>query len=224
MDIHARATGDDRSSACDLASIVLAHGRRDRPQGAPEQVPVDVADRSERDGFDARSVIVLALVVAVLASVVGWVATGRTPEPTAPAAKPASADVGAEAKSGQRVVSDATTPATPAIRGVDLALGRVASTSTGTGIATLSIGIANRGSRDFAAVDGASVLVIVDGAIGATQQLPAIEAGASTKLDVRLNWCPAGAVPVTVVLDPGAVVREADERNGSISRAVDFGC
>ena len=65
----------DPDSAPDLAAIVLAAPPRGRNALAPERVPVTSHDGGRdtaQRGYDARSVLVLALVVAVLAAVIGW--------------------------------------------------------------------------------------------------------------------------------------------------------
>jgi hypothetical protein len=224
----------DERPATDLASIVLGAGASARPADegrravAPEAVPLEPRPGIGAGGFDARSVIVLALVVAVLAAVVGWVATGRDDDPSAlpsstggekveaPAADEGASTVASTV--GDEAASQAVA------KGVDLAIGRVATGTSGSSGASVVVGVANHGGVDLPATDGATLLVLVDGAIAATAPLPALAAEGATRVDVPLNWCPAGAVPVTVVLDPGAVVRELDERNGAVTRTSTFTC
>lgn len=217
----------------DLASIVLGSADPDRRHDAPEQVPLDHGWREQQPGFDARSAAVLALVVAVLAGLVGWATTiGMQPDP---AARPGAsgdattvADVEeprAAASGTGSTASDAESGAAPtAAIGIDLAIGRIVPAKSASGTGIVAVGVGNRGDRAYAGRPASELLVIVDGNVVASEPIPAVEAGESTRVSVSLDWCPAGTVPVTAVLDSSAAVREADERNNATSRSATFGC
>lgn len=205
----------------DLAAIILGHAAM-----APERVPVEPRMRPER-GHDARSVAVLALVVAVIAALGGWLtsfgadpAAPTAPQPTATVERPASNQ--AEAAPA---AAPATTGAAPAAaHGVDLAVGRVVASRTDAGIASVSVGVTNGGSRAYGGRAGAEVLLLLDGEVVASEQVPPLEPGADARVTVSLGWCPARAMAVTAVLDASAAVAETDERNNATTRSLGFGC
>ncbi|MCW2921462.1 MAG: hypothetical protein JWL76_1336 [Thermoleophilia bacterium] len=235
MDDVARVTSREDS---DLASIVLgttSAGTR-RRLDAPERVPAWIDDMPTR-GYDARSVAVLALVVAVLAATVGWATTfgdASTPEvaapsPTAPAASPDDAfgDAFGSAKSvverGASKATSTSTSAAPAVAGANLAAGRLVASQSGSGTGLVTLAVRNTGDETTAA-DGTDVLVIANGDVLGTGRLVAIAPGASARVEVPLDWCPSGSVSVVAVVDPSSAVREANEFDNSVSRSVSFGC
>lgn len=216
----------ERRADVDLAAIVLAstgeRRKHERRMDAPEFVPVDHGRHPER-GFDLRSAAVLALVVAILAAIVGWATTIGDTKST----PPLTPKVTTKPSPAAKVAPDAATAGTakPApVAGIDLAVGRVIPSRDSSGNGMVIVGIANAGDQAFTARGGGTVLVIVDGAIAASEPLTAIAAGVSARVAVPLTWCPAGTVSMTAVVDPSAVVREADERNNATSRSATFGC
>lgn len=235
MDERASGPAASRNDV-DLAAIVLGHTADDRQHerriDAPEFVPVDHGRHPER-GYDLRSAAVLALVVAILAAIIGWTTTIGDSPSIAPASRPAAsassdspddatmpvADQGAEAA----VPSTSPAASAPAA-GIDLTVGRVIPARDSSGAGLVTVGIGNAGDTALAAREGGTVLVIIDGDVVASEPLPAIGAGASTRVSVPLTWCPSGTVALTAVVDPDAVVREADERNNATSRSATFGC
>ena len=209
---------------------MLARSERERRIDAPEFVPID-HDRHPLRGFDARSALVLALVVAALAGIVGWATTigdsgAEAPTPAA-GADDADADAGttvAEDAAAEGAAGTATDDSPALVAGTDLAIGRVIPARGASGAGLVAVGVGNRGDVAWNGRGDATVLVVVDGEVAASEQLPAIDAGASTRVTVPLDSCPSGTVSITAVIDPGAVVREADERNNATSRAATFGC
>jgi hypothetical protein len=226
MDERASESAGSRNDV-DLAAIVLGAAsvreQAERRIDAPEYVPIDHGRHPER-GYDLRSAAVLALVVAVLAAIVGWATTIgdapsiETPKPTA--AKTDEAAVVSEPAADTDAEAAAATP----VPGIDLTVGRIIPARGASGSGLVTVGIGNGGDTAFAARGGGTVLVILDGEVVATEPLPAIEAGSSTRVSVPLTWCPSGTVAMTAVVDPGAVVREANERNNATSRSATFGC
>ena len=218
---------DPRDEA-DLAAIVLGTERwsRERPVGAPERVPAWM-DHSPVRGYDARSVAVLGLVVAVLAGLVGWLTTfdeGSRVTPPAPARSEASS-TGATGPAAT-VADPAPQPAGPATslpEGVDLAAGRLTLGASGAGFGLVTLSVRNAGADDLAS-SGASVLLLVDGAVVGAEQLGPLASGAAARVVVPLGWCPAGEMPVVAVIDPGSLVREANVRNNALSQRASFGC
>ena len=229
MDDVARVTAREDS---DLVSIVLGTTTAgdDRRLDAPERVPAWFDDRPAR-GYDARSVVVLAIVVAVLAATVGWATTfGDTTVPkvdspkAAPAVSPDDAlgdAFGAAASVVERSATSAK--AVPAAIGANLAAGRLAASRSGSGTGLVTLAVRNTGDVATAGA-GTEVLVLADGDVMGTGQLAAVAPGASAKVEVSLDWCPAGTVSLVAIVDPGSVVREANEQDNSISRSASFGC
>ncbi len=223
----------------DLASIVLGTSRApERQLDAPERVPVwgDVLEQ-RRTGFDARSVIVLALVVGVLAAMVGWATNvhDEAPGSTATAGDAFSTvgrdagdgpdaalgdAVGAAASAAERTV-DAAASAPAA--GPNLAAARLVATRSGSGTGLVRVAVKNTGDAPIPA-DRAEVLVLADGDVVGSAPIGQLAPAASTSVEVSLGWCPAGAVALVAVLDSGSALREADERDNSISRSASFGC
>src|SRR5205809_118700 len=91
----------------DLAAIVLADPGRRRTL-APESLPLDTSVR----GFDARSVLVLALVIAVMAGVIGWATMGGS-APTRPA--PSKTTSRAATTDTAKAAPAESTPAKPVV-------------------------------------------------------------------------------------------------------------
>lgn len=217
----------DAHQPADLASIVLGLDEPARRLDAPERVPLDDGWHGHQPGFDARSAAVLALVVAVLAALIGWATTvGDQPAATSQDVEAAATSV-PEAESGSATVADAVGPSSDApvaVEAIDLAIGRIVPAVAAGGGAIVAVGIGNAGELAYPARAGATVLLVVDGEVAASEAIPAIEPGESTRVTIALESCPTGTVPVTAVLDPSAGVREADERNNATSRAATFGC
>ncbi|MCB0880338.1 MAG: hypothetical protein KDC46_15305 [Thermoleophilia bacterium] len=223
---------DTSGDPADLASIVLGHAYGGDDDGggvrrwhAPEHVPLDT-DRGASIALDARSALVLALVVAVIVGGVAWATT--TWRSAGDTAAPAAATT-TTGDSSAATVADTTTTApadaTPALApGTDLAIGRIVPARGASGAGIVAVGISNRGSVASTARQGATVLVLVDGEVAASDAVPAIEPGESTRVTVALDTCPTGTVSITAVVDPGAVVKESDERNNATSRQASFGC
>lgn len=228
MDDMARVTSREDA---DLATIVLGRTQAgERRVDAPERVPAWLETGSER-GYDARSVAVLALVVAVLAAVVGWsTSIGDTPPSPAgadAASVPAPTDaalgdaIGAAATAVER--STAVASPAPVATGANLAAGRLLAARSGSGTGLVTVAVRNDGDAPTAA-SGTDVLVLADGTVMGAGRLGALAPGASARVEVPLDWCPAGTVALVAVVDPGAVVRESSEFDNSVSRSASFGC
>jgi hypothetical protein len=231
---RARTRGED----ADLAAIVLGRTQAaERRFDAPERVPAWV-DRAPARGYDARSLAVLALVVAAFAATIGWV-TSIGDEPRVPAAssgreEPATkatgtadepdlvAAFGARGAAAERATESATA-APSAAPGPNLVAGRIVASRSGSGAGLVAVSVRNAGDSATPA-SGTQVLVLADGAVMGTGELGSVAAGASAKVEVPLDWCPAGTVALVAVLDPSSAVREADERDNAISRSASFGC
>jgi hypothetical protein len=205
----------------DLAAIVLGSASgHDRRIEAPERVPVELRDGLPR-GFDARSVAVLAIVVAALAAVLGWAFnTGEQPvaSPDLPAATSVDAAAGADTKTA------AAAATTPIIEGVDLVPGRITTERSASGGGLVSVVVRNGGTQDVLDAADATVLLVVDGESAGSQPLVRLDAGAGSRAQFILDSCPSGTVPVIAVVDPSNVVAELDERDNSIGRTASFGC
>jgi hypothetical protein len=229
MDHMARATSREDS---DLATIVLGRTQAgDRRIDAPERVPA-WADGSPERGYDARSVVVLALVVAVLAAVVGWSTTigdspaaqvdgAAAPTPTETPDAALGDALGQAATAVER--SAGSVKPVPAARGANLAAGRLVATRSGSGAGLVTVAVRNSGDAATSGA-GADVLVLADGDVMGTAQLGALAAGATARVEVPLEWCPSGTVALVAVVDPGSAVREASEFDNSVSRSASFGC
>lgn len=228
MDDMARATSREDA---DLASIVLGRTTAgDRRIDAPERVPTWFDGAPER-GYDARSVVVLALVVAVLAAVVGWSTTiGDTPTSagdaaTASSPTPDTAALGDALGVAATAVERSTKAAAeaPAARGANLAAGRLVASRSGSGAGLVTVTVRNGGDVATAAT-GAEVLVLADGDVMGTARIGALAAGAATSVEVPLGWCPAGTVALVAMVDPGSAVSETSEFDNAVSRSASFGC
>ena len=210
----------------DLAAIVLGTDRaRERHLGAPERVPA-WHEPTPTSGFDARSVAVLGLVVAVFAGIIGWVTTidDAPPAPTTPKVATRASDAAPGPAAGDvKPAAAAVSGDTALAPGIDLVPGRLTMSRSGSGSGLVELSVRNAGATDLAA-GSATALLVVDGDVVGTEPLGALASGASTRLEVSMGWCPSGALPVVAVLDPGSVVRESNERNNSISRRAAFGC
>lgn len=234
MDDMARSTSREDS---DLATIVLGRTQAgDRRFDAPERVPAWFDGAPER-GYDARSVFVLALVVAILAAVIGWSTTigdapptnaGNAGSTTAPASAAAATPdaalgdaLGAAATAVERSATSAR-PA-PAAAGANLAAGRIVATRSGSGAGLVTVSVRNSGDAATTRA-GTEVLVLADGDVMGAGRLDALAPGASARVEIPLDWCPSGTVALVAVVDPGAVVREASEFDNSVSRSASFGC
>ena len=216
----------------DLASIVLGSVRpHGRTTGLPEAVPTWL-ERHDSSRFDARSVAILALVVAVLAGIVGW-ATGLdatepiTQSPRAAGTSRSESDrpstTQRDAAGAPAAGSDAEAAAAPVlVDGIDLSPGRIVAGRAATGGGLVTVSVRNGGSRP--AVAGAQVLVLMDGDVIGTERLGALEPGASARIELPVGWCPAGAVSLVAVVDAGSALREANERDNSLTRSTAFGC
>lgn len=228
-----------RSDAPDLATIVLAdrraRRRAARSGNAAWQPETELADLvTARHGFDARSALVLALVVATLAGVIGWSTTiGREQASSPPRATDAAAtdaqeqDAADDARDAAARTVEAParqSPAAAAPQGIDLEPGRITALRSGAGGGIVRIGIANRGSDPMAAEHGAQVLVLLDGEPVGERTLGAIDATAAITTELALDSCPSGRRALVVVVDPRGLVQEADERDNARSQLVSFGC
>lgn len=221
MDDMARPSTPDS----DLATIVLGRTSDGRPwHDAPERVPVWTATAPSR-GYDPRSVVILAIVVAALAAVVGWAMTVDDP---ALASRPGSlgASMGVLGASLDRAVAPAVAakaPAAPAAMGANLAAGRLVGSRAGSGSGLVTLAVRNAGDAATAAA-GTDVLVLADGAVMGSARLGPLAPGASASVDVPLDWCPAGSVAIVAIIDPRSAVHEANEHDNSTSRSIDLGC
>ncbi len=229
MDDVAHATSHEDP---DLAAIVLGRTQAgDRRIDAPEQVPAWI-DHAPARGYDARSVAVLALVVAVLAAVLGWATNiaDRASEPddvpavTTPNASPDDAFGDALGSATTAVAASAKRASTtPAVRGVDLVPGRIVVSKSGSGSGLVTVAVRNVGSTDLRSAN-ATVLVLLDGEVVGTHAIGSLAAGESTRLEFPIGWCPADASALVALVDAGAAVREADERNNALTQSARFGC
>jgi hypothetical protein len=200
----------------DLAAIVLADPGRRRSL-APESMPLDTHAR----GFDARSVLVLALVVAIMAGVIGWATMdGPTPEPAAKPTTSSATDATATTVADEPKAETPVVPVAP--KGVDLAPGTIQATTAG-GSAILRVGIANQG-RTALSGSGTDVLVLMDGQQVGSDTIGRIDATGSTTTEFSIGYCPSGSHAVALVIDPRNQVREADERDNARTQTVAFRC
>ncbi|MCW2922712.1 MAG: hypothetical protein JWM98_116 [Thermoleophilia bacterium] len=230
-----RPSRGERSDAIDVASIVLAgaptRARRARRARAPIAPSWSEPTYSGLGGgYDARSALVLALVVAGLVMAIAWtVSIGRdgigSATPSAPAAKvaakldvaPAAAAIGPVAAPAARI------PAT--VRGVDLAPGRVSTSRAASGSTLVRIGVVDAGTRPLVDGSGARVVVLLDAAVAGQAPLPGIGSrGARVVAEVTLDRCEPGVHTLTVVIDPGAAVRDADLTDNAVGRRVSITC
>jgi len=228
----------------DLASIVLADARERRTRPAAMRLGSYLEDRGtgSTSGYDARSVLVLAIVVAALAMVVGWTATSVRSDPTPTGTvtgslpKATAGAVGSGATSTRDGDGTGTTigatagagsvDATPLVMpGPNLVLGRITMARSSNGSPVLRVAVANAGNAAITAAAGAELLMLVDGDVVGTSALGAIAAdGGRAIVDVPLTSCFGGPHAVTAVVDTSAVVREVDERDNASSRSLQIVC
>lgn len=227
----------------DLAAIVLADARARSARGGagsadgsrrphPELAPVVLRTAP----YDARSALVLAIVVAAMAAVVGWfTAGGRDQVPTPPSTQPVErrgTTLGAGVHGPVRadegpgtLAADSAQPPAPAPRGVDVAVGRVTASRSGAGGGIVRIAVANQGSDALdASAGGLQVSVLLDGVPVGERVLGAVPAAGTAATELSLDSCPSGRHALVVVLDPRGLVAEVDERDNASSRMVSFGC
>jgi hypothetical protein len=212
----------------DLATIVLGDERARRSAERRGRLRGQVASGTGmRDGYDARSVLVLAVVVAVLATVIGWSTTiAREEDPPAPT----KVDVAprTETVSKDAAASDVAGPGMGAVvappKGVQLQVGRIVASKSGNGGGILRVGVANRGAVDGDEALGTQLLVLMDGEVVGERSLSALDAGASASTEVGLDTCPSGRHTVVAIVDPRGAIAEADDRDNAVSSTVSFGC
>ena len=210
----------DRRAAPDLASIVLGDAPRRRQRSSH---PMEDSLVLPSPGYDARSALVLAIVVAALAGVIGWSTTiGR--QTSAPPAAPTKQ--GAATPTTPKVAPAVATSVKPAVpAGIDLAPGRITAVRSGAGGGIVRIAIANQGAEALGSERGAQVLVLLDGELVGERAIGAIDATGSATTELALESCPTGRHAVAVVVDPRGFVREADERDNAVTQSVAFrGC
>lgn len=224
MDDLATRPRPPRTERLDIAAIVLGDPPARRRGGHDRRLG------GVTSGYEARSVLVLAIVVALLAGVVGWAmhvgrdaaapASVTQPAPAAGARASAQADP-APVVADPRVEDTARPAAAP---GVDLGIGRIVASRTATGGGVVRVVVANRGSRPLRAASGAQLLVLLDGQVVAERAVGDMAAGSSLTEEVRLDACPAARHAVVAVIDPRAAVAELDERDNATTRTMTFDC
>lgn len=207
----------------DLASIVLADRPKRGAAAAPERAPIEPL----RAGFDARSVLVLAIVVAVMAGVIGWSTTtiGQDQPLAAKRGQPAEQSTTRTAAAKATMVADEpAAPATPvAAAGIDLAPGRLVAARSGSGGGIVRVAIANQG-RTALGADGTQLLFLLDGTVVGERTLGFIDGVSSATTELAFDSCPSGRHQLAVVVDPRGLVTEADERDNATTQSVSFGC
>jgi len=208
----------------DLAAIVLAQP----DEGRLERI------RS----YDARSVLLLALVVAALAMVVAGLMTRGDDSPvTVPGsqttsrvdsatvdAPPTGSGTGDAPANGAAGAAEATTvtgadatrqgaAATPAAapNGIALEVGRITATpDAARGALVLRATVTNRGTDALVAGNGARLLVLVDDQVAGTATMGQLAAGgARATYSVSTYTCTPGRHVVTVIADATSRVRHA---------------
>lgn len=193
-------------SSADLATIVLA-----RPAG-----------------HDARSALLLAVVVAALAVVVAAVASRSQAEGTMQGAAPAAAAATAPGADGAaaRARDDAgVARAVPARPGIDVAIAGMRAVPSAAGGQLVRVRVVNRGTDALGAGAGVDLLLLVDGEVAGSSPIDMLEGqGAAAWLEFPLDVCEPGRHGVTAVVDPRAAVREHDERDNASSRELAFRC
>lgn len=218
---------DSESPAQDLAQIVLGVSSRGRKSAAPERVPIDSKSAGGFSGYDLRSVGVLALVVAVLAGLIGWSTTiGDSKLPSADNSKPSSVSE-ADQVASKSVAEPSESKQRSTVQAAffpDFQIGRIAANRAANGSGIVTVGVNNVGSKANSAKSTATVQLIVDNEVVGTEPIPVIQPNESSRVAFSLAYCPVGAVNITAIIDANAVVREADERNNATSRVADFGC
>jgi hypothetical protein len=218
MDHFAPGTDEDPRRA-DLASIVLAderarrrHERRGEGGGG-----AFLARSGLRDGYDARSVLVLALVVAALAAVVGWTTTVGMGDTTTPTAQRSTATVASTPKVAAPAVA-------PVRQGIELKVGQVTTARSSSGGAVIRVSVANAGTVDGDTRIGTKLVVLLDGAVVGERALGGIAAGSSATTELGLDSCPSGRHTIAVIVDPRSAIRELDETDNARTSIASFGC
>lgn len=210
----------------DLAAIVLGDRgvhSRDEGRGAP----------AWRGGYDARSALVLAVVVAAIAAAIGWTMTSArsvTPRAEPPAASPADplpaaapSDAGTPAGAVARAGGDAA-PAFAAPPGIGLAPTRIQAVRSDAGGAVLRVRVVNRGNRALPADGDVQVLFMLDGTVVGERTIASIDPSGARTAELPLDGCPPGRHAAVAIVDPRGLVDEVDERDNTSSRMVSFGC
>ncbi|MEO6866560.1 MAG: hypothetical protein ABI200_00905 [Gaiellales bacterium] len=231
MDEHGWHRAQELHIEQDLASIVLAE-ERPRRSRAGIQRPMK---RAASDGYDARSVLILAIVVALLAAIVGWAMTLTRDEASSlptPVSTPSaqigpkldgSLAAGGEAASGGK--ADSAAPAVaPAPRGVQLMPTRITGSRAASGGGILRIAVANRGREVLPSAAGVQVVALVNGTLIGPAPLGAVDASGSASVELYLNSCPTGSAHVVAVVDPSGIQRETSKRDNTRGATVSFGC
>jgi hypothetical protein len=200
----------------DLAAIVLADSGGEFGEGR----------QSFASGYDARGVIALAVVVGVLAVVIGWTAFSvRGEQRVAPAANSAPAvreepAVPAALASEQQAADQALSP------GVQLAPVRVrlVEDNAGGGI-RIQGAVRNLGQESLIA-GRSEYVVLLDGREIDRGVLTALDGeGGSVKIDEPYyGGCSAGVHSLLLYVDPSARVRESVETDNALTRAVTLRC
>jgi hypothetical protein len=226
MDSHARPPVRDTP---DLAAIVLADAPARR-------------GRTYLRGYDARSVLLLTLVVAVLAAVVAGTMTFGSSRSAADAKLPGGSPIGAVGASGSssaaaqanpgagaeagRSSSTASTAASPVPGGVALAVGRITATpNVGHGSMVIRVAVTNTGTSALLASSGARLLVLLDDQIVGNTGLQSTQGhvGHST-YSLTVPSCTTGRHVVTAITDPSSRVRDAVGSNGARSTELTLVC
>lgn len=232
-DLTSRARFQDQPGSSDLASIVLSHGRSGRTRAT--QDPARVVARLG-GSYDVRSVLVLAVVVALLAGVVGWATNVRRQDGVPPVAASGGAGAAVQVEQGgaqaalagdARPVERATVDASgPELRppGVDLRIGRIVAARTTAGGSVVRVSVSNVGAAPLRAEREANLIVMLDGSIVSDRPVGPVASGATAASVVPLAACPAGRHVVAAVVDPRGAVAERDEADNAASRTVSFPC
>lgn len=194
-----KAVADSLAAARALADartplVFVGDSLRDMPHDALSSMrPVDAASRV-RAAVDRAASLGRALIL---------VTDGQVDD----------ADALADAPAGSRVI---TVPAST--RG-DVALSELAAPATATGGDTIAVGVtAVAGAK--ATADG-SLTILLDGTAVATMQLPALAAGATTRLNARVAL-PRGA-KLSVLQAAVQVSGDVEPRNDTLGVAVEVG-
>jgi hypothetical protein len=226
MDHFAPGTDEDPRRT-DLASLVLAderarrsHERRGRGGGG-----AFLARSGLSDGYDARSVLVLALVVASLAAVIGWTMTVGVGDPAPPSHASNGAAGAAPAAATNTTAPTASTHATvPARHGIDLRVNQVTTARSDAGGGVIRVSVRNAGTVDGDASLGTQLVVLLDGAVVGERSLGGIAANSSATTEVGLDTCPSGRHSIAVIVDPRSAIREFDEADNARTSVASFGC
>lgn len=220
MEDFATPRSHARGADPDLAAIVLAE--RPAPRAAAVE-PEPARAGTHPPGFDARSVLVLALVVATMAGVIGWATSAVSEPPLAASAGGSSAPEGPARVAGPPMPAPVASPNRVAPAGIDLAPGRLVAMRSGSGGGIVRVAVANQGRTSLGA-EGTQVLFLLDGSLVGERTVGAIDALGGSTTELTLESCPAGRHQLAVVVDPRGLVVEADERDNATTQSVSFGC